>query len=362
MSNSYFTTLNYTLANEDTALELQVLPKNAQKVLSVVGSGARALALLINNPKHLLCVDVVPQQILLAKLREACFKQLSHNEFLLLWGYPPFHGKGIATQRKEVFLKLTLPEEVKIFCGQFLASLKWESPLLTGKWERTIQKVSLVARAILGRQVLEELFEQTNVEDQFKFFKEKISKARLKMFTYAVGNATFFNSLLYKGHFPKHNIEKSQAEHYETAFGALLSRGIARQNYFLQLCFLGELRFPEGNPVECSAENFHRVKESTTEVSYYESGLIEFAMQQSNVNFSSISDVPSYFAGAEEKNYLKSLYHVTAENGYVLQRSYLRVPEHGGNPFENVTQEFVSSIEQEKTQMYEVEIFQKKLR
>jgi len=63
-----------------------------------------------------------------------------------------------------------------------------------------------------------------------------------------LGNAAVFNALLYKGHFPKKNIPGSILSFYDDAFTRLFSQGPARENFFLQMVFFGELKYAEGNP------------------------------------------------------------------------------------------------------------------
>ena len=51
MSQPYFNQLNYTLGNEDTSLELAILPERVGHVFSVAGSGGRVVPLLAKFPR-----------------------------------------------------------------------------------------------------------------------------------------------------------------------------------------------------------------------------------------------------------------------------------------------------------------------
>ncbi|NBW81737.1 DUF3419 family protein, partial [bacterium] len=77
MSSAYFNTLNYSLANEDTALELGILPEQRRHVLSVAGSGARVLPLFAKSPQRLTCVDLSQEQLFLTELRIESARVLS---------------------------------------------------------------------------------------------------------------------------------------------------------------------------------------------------------------------------------------------------------------------------------------------
>src|SRR5688572_28325343 len=87
----YFSKLNYSLANEDTTLELQTVkalkPKNT---LAVCGSGGRSLPLLVGTQNRLVCADLSDNQLWLAAHRTETIRQLTFREFCLYWGFPPF--------------------------------------------------------------------------------------------------------------------------------------------------------------------------------------------------------------------------------------------------------------------------------
>ena len=89
MSFEYFSKkLNYTLANEDTATELAILPRGLKHVVAVAGSGGRVLPLFAQNPQHVSCVDLSLEQLMLTELRIAAAQVLQHSEFLSFFGYP----------------------------------------------------------------------------------------------------------------------------------------------------------------------------------------------------------------------------------------------------------------------------------
>ncbi|NRA45583.1 MAG: DUF3419 family protein [Oligoflexales bacterium] len=75
MSNeAYFSKLNYTVANEDSRLEYQMVRSlKPDRVLSVCGSGGRSLPLAAHTQKTLVCCDLAQEQLLLAKHRKASY-------------------------------------------------------------------------------------------------------------------------------------------------------------------------------------------------------------------------------------------------------------------------------------------------
>ena len=72
MADKYFNDLNYSLANEDTRLELDLCKTYKPKaILSICGSGGRFLPLLAaGTPKKIVALDLAPQQLHLAEMRK----------------------------------------------------------------------------------------------------------------------------------------------------------------------------------------------------------------------------------------------------------------------------------------------------
>ncbi len=93
---SFLETLNYSSSNEDSNSELKALciDKN-DSILSITGSGARALDLLIKNPAKIVSIDFNPCQNHLLELKIAAIQHLEYQEFLeFLGARPPISEKN----------------------------------------------------------------------------------------------------------------------------------------------------------------------------------------------------------------------------------------------------------------------------
>ena len=90
MSEQYFSSLNYSLANEDASVETGVLPYGSSQVLSIAGSGGRVIPLASKQPKKIICVDVCKVQLHLTEMRFSALRNLNFDEYLKLLGYPLF--------------------------------------------------------------------------------------------------------------------------------------------------------------------------------------------------------------------------------------------------------------------------------
>ncbi len=361
-SEQYFSTLNYSLANEDTALELALLKEGAGHVVCVAGSGGRAMPLLAKKPTRLTCVDLSEAQLHLTELRMEAVRALSNEEYVSFFGYLP--NPATPGQRKTLFARIRprLSEGARASFEKSFEQAQWDSLLYAGRWERTFAKLAKLNQALTGAAGAG-VFECRTMEEQRRYLEERFPWRRFRWVLRLAGNAAVFNALLYGGHFPKKNIAESMPRFYEGAYRRLFARGLARANFFLQISFFGRIRYPEANPVECDFQVLNAAREALKccTVEYRSGDFLQGHAADPLVDFFSVSDAVSYLAGEQEKGYLQALRSRMAPRGLVIARYYLRVCEGLDlSGFEEVAAQYQAPIEAEKVQMYRVAVYRKK--
>jgi len=350
------------MANEDTSLEIAVCAKlRPRNVLAVSGSGSRCLSLLcVDSIEKLMIVDLAESQIFIAQLRLQLIKALSFEEYLQFWGYPPFHNDNFKEMRKKVIGRLSLSDEAREYLTDTFQKSSWEKLLYLGKWEQTFITFSKAIKLLLGKHV-NKIFSFTNLDDQRRYIKEDFPSKRFSTLLNILGNKKIFNFLLYKGGFVKKNISASYLEYYQSAFQSLFTHDLANKSFFLQLCFLGGIHLPEGIIPEGRKENFTKVKNQLqhVKVEFIVKDLIQAVEESSELDFVSMSNVPSYFSGEVEKSFLAKSLKSLSEGGVILLRNYLRKPDADRSGYQNISQMFNTQIKDEKVQMYDIEILKK---
>lgn len=366
MAEKYFKSLNYSLANEDTWPEVRLMKKwKPRKIVSVAGSGGRSLPLLAGNPSELHVIDLSLQQLWLGSLREETIRKCTHEDFLLFWGYPPFEGVPYNRRRKEIFSILELSEEARGYFSSLFESVSWNTILYEGKWEKTFHKFSYITRLLIGPRILQESLSCLTPQEQQKYFSEKFPPARWDLVFKILGNATVFNALLYKGHFVKKNVPESHFDYYRSAFSRIFGQTLLRANFFAQLCFFGKIVTKEAIPVEGDREVFESMKSwlLTHRTKGWQGNILELIPRESalgHIDFLSFSDVPSYFEGDTEKNYLQIVRPKISIGGVVIIRNYLRLPEGPDlSGYEDISSEVQEAFTDEKVQMYMVRAYRR---
>jgi len=360
MKDGFFNALNYTLGNEDTTLEWELLPKKTRHVIAAAGSGSRIIPLLAKSPQQLTCVDLSIEQLALVELRLATVKYLTHQKFLAFWGYTK--GTMCNKERRDIFENLALSPDAKNITSNIFNTNNWNPILYVGKWEKTFKKLSKIVRGLVGKKGLD-VFSCKTLEEQKIYFSSKFPKRNWSLAVYLLGNAAVFNTLLYRGDFPKKNIGGTYQKFYLERFDNLFKQGLVSHNYFLQLLFFGEIKFLEGAPLEADIDIFLSAKNALdkTNISYKHQNIIEVTKNTPEpTTFLSMSDIPSYLKPPQEQNFLQEIYDSISPGGIIVNRYYMRIPEKlNENGYLDITNDYKNLINREKIQMYSFGIYRK---
>jgi S-adenosylmethionine-diacylglycerol 3-amino-3-carboxypropyl transferase len=357
MKSDYFQRLNYSLGNEDSAFECGVLPPHSAHVLAIAGSGSRVIPLLSKQPEQITLVDTSPPQLYLTQLRIELLRQITLVEYLSFWEYPPYRQSG--KDRKRVFETLHLSNEARLFLTGRFEAVGWNTLLYAGKWERTFRLLSRF-NAMLTGKAGRRAFTYTNMNEYLAAYQREFPHRAWWWAVFLLGNTAVFNALLYNGAFPKKNIPGPLFGFYLKRFDRLFKQNLPQHNCLLQLLFFGKLVYPEGNPLECTPKVYQLAQKALAQVklSYVLGDLIETAAKtKRQYDFVSLSDIGSYLSGERERTFLHHLRAQVMLEGLIVLRHYLRIPEQVEMAgYQDVTDNYSFEIDQEKTQMYQIQV------
>ena len=330
MASEYFSDLNYTLANEDTRIEFELLPENVERVFSIAGSGARCLPLVAKNPKYLDVIDMSVSQLYLCEMRLQAMKTFTYEEYLFFMGYrgalQAGHDNG--DSREELFQRLQLSPAAKNYWQERKEGWKPRGFIHLGRWESHFQKLGSIFRDYLKCD-FSKIFEAQSLNEQNDFYQNHWPHLRWKNFIKIAASEYVFNKFLYKGHFSgksEHKTEQRPPSQFITEeFERIFRTQLVRKNYFMQTLFLGKIRYEEGLPLEAHREVFEAVKKSKTEVRYLHGNLLE-ELPKHAYDFVSLSDTISYLQTQDANQILQKLHPETKSGSQVVIRSFMRAP------------------------------------
>jgi S-adenosylmethionine-diacylglycerol 3-amino-3-carboxypropyl transferase len=355
MSN-YFTDLNYSLGDEDSSVELGILPEGAKHVIAIAGSGGRALPLLAKCPRKLTCIDFSPPQLAFTHLRLSLLKRVQRETFLEFMGYAP--GMS-AQQRRTLFESLDIAPTERELLVEMLGRDKWGPPAYQGRFERMLQKMAFINSIFTG-PAGRRIFEHIDIADQRNYYLEGFPKYRWNTILRLMGNSAALNSILYRGAFPKNNLGISSFQLYQNVFNSLFTTIFVRESFFAQMIFFGELRFPEGFPVECNEDVYANARRAlkSCDVEIVKGDLLGHIEKLTEIDFVSLSDVPSFMPDSAAVSVLQRIKPSLSKNALAIIRGHQRVVHPVSDHFIDVSSQYQRLIESEKTQLWRIQVYQ----
>ncbi|WP_426203579.1 DUF3419 family protein [Pseudomonas sp. TWP3-1] len=351
----YFERLNYTLGDEDTALEHAILPERAKHIVGVAGCGGRLLPLLARSPMRMTCTDISAPQLAFTRLRFALLEQTDHASFMEFLGYQP---ESSAIRRQSIFQQLNLPSADRRWLAELFRSRDWKAPIYMGAFEQTLQRLAKVNGLFTGRAG-REIFRHSELGAQTEYYRSRFPLTRWKAVIALLGNAAVLNSLLYRGSFPPNNLGISSRAAYQQIFHALFTTQVVKESFFLQMLFFGELRYPQGYPLECDPIIFSRARErlQQCELRVVQADILDCVATFADVDFVSLSDVPSFMPQGAGASVLQRLRPALSGQALIVMRGHLHVVQPDSAGFCDITAQYQPVIARETTQLWRVQVY-----
>jgi len=333
-AKSFFRGLNYSLANEDSWIEYRLAPQDAESIFSISGSGSRVLPLLAKSPKSLEVGDLSREQLMLCELRVEAVRALNYEEFLFFMGYRGSITDGrasLATSRWEYFEKLRLQPETRRYWNEHREVWEPSGFVYLGKWERHFMTLGRILKRYM-RLNAEPLFRAHTLEEQLHLYRTKWSEGRFRAFIRIALSEYVFNRFLYQGHFAgssdRRTVQEPTWKMVDREISKRLREQLPRKNFFLQMIFLGEVRYEEGLPCEATSEIFHAAKSALhqgTEVRYTLGNFLEITRERS-FDFYSLSDTITYVSEEDAREFTARLPAGVSEGALIVIRAFMRHP------------------------------------
>jgi S-adenosylmethionine-diacylglycerol 3-amino-3-carboxypropyl transferase len=281
---SYFADFNYSLANEDTRIE-QALAQKFTSALVICGSGARAIPLVHDRLEKLVVVDVSEPQLQFFQLKQTLIQKLEIEDYLRFLGY----SKAPANWRKKTAAQLHL-------VGAEKALAEWElgtqrGLIYCGRWESRLIQISQRIRRLLGVDFTP-LFEASTLDDQRAVFRQLWPEKRLRILLFFLASRRILNQHIYRGHLPTDS-EGSLPQFLMQNFTDFFLHRPAKESFFHQMLFLGEVRYAEGLPIEALPSYLQKWKTYQGRVELFHGNILQ-ALEKHDAQFLSLSDIVTY--------------------------------------------------------------------
>lgn len=308
----YFTGLNYSLANEDSSVEKE-LSLSAKKILTVCGSGCRALSLLRDGLEELNIVDISSEQLEYTRFKFELIKKMNYEEYLKFMGLKD----SSYSEKLEIFAKYSFSSSVYKFKNKISKDSLFYGLVYSGRWESFLRNLGRSITFLTGYSDFNKDFE--DVKHCQKYWPEK----RLEFLISLLAHPRILNRFLYKGQMidlKNSDLGQFLIQNFKSAF----MEKDPKKSFFHQMLFLDKVKYSQGYPLEFQHETFLAIKNYQGKINYLQMDLKK-AINEIPFDFASLSNVPSYFNPSLRQEFEKQLCQVmTQRSACVVMRSFLR--------------------------------------
>ncbi len=292
MGSKYFQGFNYSLANEDFQIEVE-LSRNYRSIAAVCGSGLRAFNLLRPDVEVLTLFDISQTQLDYAQFQLQAIKHLPYLDYLKLVGFVSCD----LSEKVKIKNQLSENNTENFFLKELSFEMLERGLVYSGRWESFVIKIAKVIRFFLDFDFDSEVYQVASE-------KATWPKGKLQWLLNLIARPSIFNRFLYKGHMPS-QVGLSLGEFLIQGIDSIVKSPKLKQSALHQLFFLGNVKYKEGIDSVISEEKFNVIKNYQGKIDFELIGLTE-AFKRIRADFWSCSDVLSYLS-TEEINALSSV-------------------------------------------------------
>jgi S-adenosylmethionine-diacylglycerol 3-amino-3-carboxypropyl transferase len=244
--------------------------KSGDTVFSITSGGCNALAFLLDDPAKVICLDMNRFQNYLLSLKISAFKTLSYDETLEFFGVRPSRRRWELYER----LKPVLTKEEQLYWSNKKTDLN-RGIIHCGKYERYMHLLKNVFKILIGRNIINDLFNASCIEEQRILYQKRWDNFKWKLFC-RIFLSRAFASLLFDKAFYKY-IEPSFSfeRYYQAAVRSAVTELPARDNYFLAYILSGNY-FTDNLPIYLKKENYEIIRDRVDRIKMVTSGCQQY--------------------------------------------------------------------------------------
>jgi S-adenosylmethionine-diacylglycerol 3-amino-3-carboxypropyl transferase len=316
----FYQQLNYSIGNEDSAVEAQALGiKTNDRVLCVTASGDRPLNLLTTPCAHVYSVDMNHSQTYLLELKFAAINNLDYEKYLGFLGCTP------CIYRESIFneIKPYLSSEAIKFWFKHKRMLR-KGVIYQGKVERLAAQAAKIFK-ILRPKAIKQLFLFTDLQVQREFvnniwdhyllrksFSLMLHPKVVKVLSNDPGMYAYVDSAIHPGKYI-----------YQRMLN-YLQHNLASKSPLLQLVLLGKI-LPEAYFPYLTFIGYAQIRSKADCLTFSTDNIIDFLHRTDKLSFDafSMSDIASYMPQEVFHRMLEGMYAAAKPDARFCIREFM---------------------------------------
>ncbi|ARO13422.1 S-adenosylmethionine-diacylglycerol 3-amino-3-carboxypropyl transferase [Ketogulonicigenium robustum] len=315
----FFGNLNFTSANEDSRSELAAIGTQRGTIVTLTGSGARALDLLLGAADQVLALDMNPAQNALLGLKMAAFDVLDHDALLAFLGVTASDDRAATYQA----LRPALTPDDRAFWDARQKILA-RGVIYAGLWEKVLRFGARATRLWRGQARIDALFAAPDVDVQAALWRQYFDDRAWRLAIRALGQRWVWTRLVGEpgGAFlpPPRVVEARLAG----AFTGAAGRFLWRESDFASLILRGTIAPPAALPLHLLPENHDGIRAGLARIRRIDGGLLDLPrLGVQGVTGFSLSDFGSYCDAATYAQVWQAVLQVAAPDARFCERIFM---------------------------------------
>lgn len=307
---------NFGLSQEDAVSESRVGVVD-RSVACIASGGEVPLNLMAMGAGRVVAFDAHAGQISLSRLKRCAALHLDGWQAAAFLGY----RHCSATSRLETYrnLRRFLSPEQQGWWDQQSKILE-RGVAVQGRYERYISAITRMGRLVFSPKVLNGLFTLDDRKARKHFVETKLVNRRLKLLFWYAFREKFYGTNALPAIALRHN-SSALWQVFLTGFKTMCIETNPRENYFLQLYLLGELRFKEGLPLYLTPAGQARLKANDAELDFRLQDVAALADRSETYDAIFLSNVCDWLGEEEFRQLLSTCSNSINRGGYVFWRA-----------------------------------------
>lgn len=265
---SFFSTLNFSSANEDGETELAALA-GARRILCLTGSGTRPLDLLLSGADEVVALDANPVQNALLALKAAAIAELDQRDCLAFLGIAPSNAR----RQSYAALRPRLPVAARDFWdGQ--PRLIDAGVFHAGRWERLL-RLNAGFLSLFRHRAIRALMNAATLEEQAAVWRAGFARKSWLRTVETIGRDLVWRLLMREPAGAFLPGARAVGERLDRDFACASRSFLFRDSDTATLALRGRLSPDGALPVHLRPGHYDRVRAALPRLSIVEGGLAD---------------------------------------------------------------------------------------
>lgn len=322
--------IHYSQSWEDQDVLLKGLDiTSSDHVLSITSGGDNTLALLLQNPKSIVSIDINPVQNYLLELKITAIKNLEYEDYLKLLGVKQSGDR----LKKYQLIKHDLSADAQNWWDVNLTLIN-EGVIHVGKLEKYARLVRTYFLPLTMPQAsIKKFLTASTVEEQKRIFSQELNTKRFQLICKIFLSKPVFSLLGREKSKFEYSIIPNLSDYYTKKMLDQFDRIPVNTNYFLHYGLTGSYFHQNAMPLYLKHDNFERLRKLLPQLTIVTSDIETYLKNTPDKTFSKfyLSDIFEYLPHSQSDKIFEEIQRVAKINSVLIYWNHLVPRTHPKN-------------------------------